>query len=249
MSSAPARWIDESLSHLESLEAERADRETALETTDDVNKLRVLAEEVERLDGEIRGLYATLEAVADDEENESANTTTGYPQLEDYDPFGPPPSQTGMYSADVIGADETLEEDSWDGAGDTSLGSTFDALGDPAPRFSGETLKWVGIAAGALALLVTAVVVLASGGSDETTATGPTRVIKAGPIPEDTQGPRAAVGADVNRTRGRVIKRSKRRRQRRVWRQDPEPVSGPSAADREGKIEIKRTTDPIAGVR
>jgi hypothetical protein len=63
-------WIEESLERLEGLEQERDEHEKALESTADADVLRVHSEAIERLDAEIKQLYAALEAVAGDEEEE-----------------------------------------------------------------------------------------------------------------------------------------------------------------------------------
>lgn len=61
-------WISESLARLEQLEQQRDAHEAELEHATDANALRAHSEAIDRLDEEIRQLYATLEAVAAQEE-------------------------------------------------------------------------------------------------------------------------------------------------------------------------------------
>ncbi|MCA9635250.1 MAG: hypothetical protein KC420_04370, partial [Myxococcales bacterium] len=70
-------WIQESLARLEGLEEERARVESALEEASDANSMRSLSQRLESLDGEIRALYAALEAAADDEGGEAEEPATG----------------------------------------------------------------------------------------------------------------------------------------------------------------------------
>lgn len=63
-------WIEASLGRLDELERERAQHEAALETVEDPAALRRHTEAFTRLDTEIKSLYAQLEAVADDDDED-----------------------------------------------------------------------------------------------------------------------------------------------------------------------------------
>src|SRR5262245_42033559 len=66
-------WIEASLARLDELERERAEHEEALETAEDPAELRRHTEAFTRLDAEIKSLYAKLEAVADDSEDDESD--------------------------------------------------------------------------------------------------------------------------------------------------------------------------------
>lgn len=63
-------WIEASLARLDELERERAKHEAALETVEDPATLKRHTEAFTRLDTEIKSLYAQLEAVAEDDDDE-----------------------------------------------------------------------------------------------------------------------------------------------------------------------------------
>jgi hypothetical protein len=61
-------WIEASLARLDDLERQRGDHEAALEDASDPAQLKRHTEALERLDVEIKSLYAQLESVAGDDE-------------------------------------------------------------------------------------------------------------------------------------------------------------------------------------
>jgi hypothetical protein len=63
-------WIEASLAKLDTLERERDQHEAALESANDPLTLKQHNDAVERLDAEIKSLYAQLEAVAGEEEEQ-----------------------------------------------------------------------------------------------------------------------------------------------------------------------------------
>lgn len=251
MSSASAQWIEESLAHLESLEAAREEHEAALETTVDADMLRHHTTELERIDGEIRGLYAALEAVAEDGEGEedSANTTRGYAteqEIEDYDPFAPPPSVAAAPS-------ETPEAPAQAPAFVAEEFTSYDTT--DVDEKKGGGLKWAVIGVAALGLVVGGAV-MAGGGQKEEAAPAPTgaaTVINAAPVGADTQGPKGAQGADVAVTPGQEIKKSSRSSSRRSSGRrgggsKSRSRKDPSGVGKDGKISIKKTKDPLGGL-
>ena len=68
-------WIEASLARLDELERERAEHEEALETAEDPAVLKRHTEAFTRLDAEIKSLYAKLEAVADDSEDDESDAS------------------------------------------------------------------------------------------------------------------------------------------------------------------------------
>jgi hypothetical protein len=63
-------WIEASLAKLDALERKRGEHEAALETARDPLSLKEHSQAIERLETEIKSLYAQLEAVAGDDEEE-----------------------------------------------------------------------------------------------------------------------------------------------------------------------------------
>lgn len=61
-------WIEASLAELDDLERQHGELETALETSTDPAELRQQTAAIEALDAKIKGLYAQLEAVAEDDD-------------------------------------------------------------------------------------------------------------------------------------------------------------------------------------
>jgi hypothetical protein len=103
------------------------------------------------------------------------------------------------------------------------------------------------------------VVVLAAGGwfmmGDDAEAAPPptpaaaTAVIQSAAIPEDTQNPNVAKGADVDRTRAQTIKVPKDA-PRRSGNDGPRP-SRPQQPEKPSgkKIKIDKSMDPLGGVK
>ena len=73
MSIGSQEWISESLARLETLEQERDAHEAELERANDADALRAHSEAIDRLDEEIRRLYAALEAVAAEDDDAEAD--------------------------------------------------------------------------------------------------------------------------------------------------------------------------------
>lgn len=76
-------WIQESLARLESLEEERNRHESALETANDSATLRVHTQAIERLDAQIKTLYAELESASEHGENDVFDDEDGENDVSD----------------------------------------------------------------------------------------------------------------------------------------------------------------------
>lgn len=70
-------WIEQSLARLEQLEQQREKHEKALETAIDGEALRENSEAIDKLDEEIKSLYAALEAVAEEEDEAPEDEEAG----------------------------------------------------------------------------------------------------------------------------------------------------------------------------
>jgi len=227
-------WIEHSLARLEELEQERDDHEQGLETASDADTLRIHSEGIERLDEEIKALYAKLESVAEDEDEadpDDAAATNEFQRDADVaaatpaetsgaqsapadelpdNPFGAPAAAAPVASG--FGESSGFGEPS--GFDDPGFGSPSTADYDLDPPKGGAG-KWI-----VLGLLVAgggvgAFMYLNQKQEPEAAPAAPTevRVIEAKAVPEDTQGPKAAKGADVDRTPGMAdSKKTKRSR-------------------------------------
>ena len=71
MAMGSPEWIEDSLARLESMEQERDTLEAALESATDSGVLRMHSEAIDRLDGDIKQVYGTLESVAGEEEGKA----------------------------------------------------------------------------------------------------------------------------------------------------------------------------------
>jgi hypothetical protein len=209
-------WIQASLENLEVLEQERDEHEAALEEATDADALRVHSEAIDRLDDEIKTLYAQLESVAEDEDDEPASVAssvrTAEFRSEEEDPADPAePVAATPVAAEPAAAEP--EASPFGGAPSSppaepapsmTTSSSFDASTDTSydfdPPAKGGAGKWI-----VVALLVLGA---AGGGgwyymnkikAPEPAATqdpGPTQVIKAAAVPEDTEEPNFAKGKD-----------------------------------------------------
>lgn len=73
-------WIEASLARLDDLERQRGEHESALEDADDPAVLKRHTEALERLDAELKTLYAQLEAIADDEDEDGESEEAPSPE-------------------------------------------------------------------------------------------------------------------------------------------------------------------------
>ncbi len=223
-------WIEHSLAKLEELEQERDHHEQALETAVDADRLRVHSEAIESLDEEIKALYAQLETVAEDEETaedpDEAAATNEFQR--DEATAEASPAETSAVEA--AGADDDALPDNPFGtpASAPPLASGFgesSGFGDPGgggfgtddgaydfdPPKSGGAAKWVILGLVVAGGGVGGYLYLNQQKAPEPEPAAPTevRVIEAKAVPEDTQEPKAAEGADVDRTPG--LERDKKR--------------------------------------
>jgi hypothetical protein len=208
-------WIEASIAKLEDLEQQRAEHEAAIETTKEPMALRRHNDALAKLDGEIKSLYALLEQYAEDDEDEDEGetaaavaaaavpvpNTVGDEELSaphraaaplPFAPMAPlaaPIAHTPPAAAPVSAAPVMAPTPSYESDDDIKTGGKG---------------KWV-----VLGLLL--VGGLGAGGffmmqnqkktEDKPAATqGEAAVIKAAEVPDDTEAPKAAKGADVDRT-------------------------------------------------
>ncbi|MCA9660639.1 MAG: hypothetical protein KC486_20020, partial [Myxococcales bacterium] len=288
MAMASDDWIQESLARLEGLEDERNKTEAALESATDPNELRTLSQRLEQLEGEIAGLYQSLEAAADgddaggmgDEPPTGDFVPAGSSEEDDFDADAP----TGLFSRDDLASmaaaqgaqlptsvpqpgqeqlppqpvaqPQPMAQQPGFGApaqpgfgappqqpgfGAPAQQPSFGAqpgFGAPAqqPSFGGGGGMSADYAdldddlqpksKGPLIAIILAVLVLGGvggyfafagggGGGEEPVdagPAGPAKVIKAGEVPPDTQGPKGAKGADVDSVEGSQFKEGSRPR-------------------------------------
>lgn len=207
-------WIEASIAKLEQLEQERAEHEAAIETVKEPMALRRHTDALGRLDADIKSLYAQLEQYAEDDEDEGeeaavvaaaaapAARTMGDEELSAphraaapivVPPSAPlaapiahtPPAASPMSAAPMMAPMPTSEAD------------------DDLDR--GGKGKWVvlglllvgGIGVGGFFFMQSQ-----KKAADKPAATDSANaeVIKAAEIPDDTEAPKAAKGADVDRT-------------------------------------------------
>jgi hypothetical protein len=209
-------WIEASLAKLEQLEQERATHQQAIETVKEPMALRRHADAIGRLDAEIKVLYAQLEAFAEDDEEEqeddeqaaavaperrtvddeslSAPHIAAQPSIPSPPPAAPPVSTPAPVSAAPAFTPAP--------APSVEIAAPTPSYDDDEPK--GGAGKWV-----FLGLLL--VGGLGAGGwffmqsnkaPEEKPAqkSGGGEVIKAADVPDDTEAPKAAKGADVDRT-------------------------------------------------
>ena len=77
------------------------------------------------------------------------------------------------------------------------------------------------------------------------------KVLKAGEVPPDTQGPRTAKGADINSTQGSQIKEGDRRNTGGGGGGgggSTTPSDAPKKKKDDKKTKIEQTDDPLAGI-
>lgn len=214
MQAGSPEWIEASIAKLEQLETERAEHEAAIETLKEPMAIRRHNDALAKLDAEIKSLYAQLEQYAEeDEDEEEAETaaaaaaaaapaprTVGDEELSAPHRAAPavapaaaplaapiahtPPAAAPVSAAPVMAPAPSYESDD-----------------DLKPGGKG---KWV-----ILGLLL--VGGLGAGGfffmqnqkkpeEKPAASQGDAAVIKAADVPDDTEAPKAAKGADVDRT-------------------------------------------------
>jgi uncharacterized coiled-coil protein SlyX len=208
-------WIEASLARLDELERERAEHEEALETVEDPAALKRHTEAFTRLDAEIKDLYAKLEAVADDSEDDDSEgsdvdtevprATVGDDELSAPHMYSTPtPAPPKPQAKPIVHA-----ENPFGSSPSPSGGGGFDAVasmpmssGDDDLKPSGGGAKWA-----FLGLLVVAGIgvggyfvwtdMQAKKASEPTGPAEPEKVIKAKGVPDDTEAPPTAPSGEA----------------------------------------------------
>lgn len=208
-------WIEASIAKLEELEQERAEHEAAIETVKEPMALRRHNDALAKLDAEIKSLYAQLEQYAEEDEDEDeaetaaavaaaavpVPSTVGDEELSAPHraaaPLTPPPSTPLAAPIAHTPAAAPVSV-----APAMAPAPSYESDDDLKPGGKG---KWV-----FLGLLL--IGGLGAGGffmmqqnqkkTEEKPAAsqGDAAVIKAAEVPDDTEAPKAAKGADVDRT-------------------------------------------------
>jgi hypothetical protein len=209
-------WIEASLAKLEQLEQERATHQQAIETTKEPMALRRHTDALGRLDAEIKALYAQLESFAeDDEEDEpeddelAAAVATPERRTEGDETLSAPHIAAASMSPSAPLAAPISHAPVSSAPAFASPPVASVAMPAPSPSYDddepkGGAGKWI-----VLGLLL--VGGLGAGGffmmqkdkaADDKPAqnSGSGEVIKAADVPDDTEAPKAAKGADVDRT-------------------------------------------------
>ncbi|PRQ02735.1 hypothetical protein ENSA5_20870 [Enhygromyxa salina] len=208
-------WIETSLARLDDLERERGQHEEAIETSDDPAALKQHTAALDRLDAEIKSLYAQLEAVAEDDEDgdedDEATAEVAPPITQGDDELSAPHfAATTAGTAAATNTPEVVAETLASAAGNpfgspspspAGGGGGFDA---PAPMsYDDDDLKPKGAGGKWVFLGVVLVAAAGIGGffawqniqankPKEQGPTEPQRVIKAAEVPDDTEAPKAA---------------------------------------------------------
>lgn len=216
-------WIEESLARLESMEQERDEHEKALESATDADELRRHSESIDRLDEEIKQLYAALEAVAEGEGEEEEEAVDEVDEVIRTTPFereaepaaAPAPEPEPEPAPVAAAALDDLPDDPFavpgsdpaPAAAPAAMPAAAPAFANPAPMAmdtsfdepkSGGAGKWIVL-----------MVLLVGGGAggymfwkNNQKAPPPppapteAKVIEATAVPDDTQGPRGAKGQE-----------------------------------------------------
>lgn len=240
MTATNEAWIQDSITRLEQLEAQR-------------EQLRASGRggaELAELDEEIRSLYEVLEAAADDapsanEAPEPAPARAAAVQPES--PFASPFAAAPIAAPPIHATPSPLSFSQ----------PTIDTSIDDEPKSGNGML-----------IAVLALVVLGGGGAGgwwymqkqqapapAAAPAGPATVIQAGAIPEDTQEPEVAKGGDATRTPAQVIKERPDGPDRRpASRPSSSGSSRPSASSksdsgRSSGIQGAKDNDPLAGLK
>ncbi|MCA9719516.1 MAG: hypothetical protein H6713_09820 [Myxococcales bacterium] len=262
MTTASDEWIQQSLARLEELEEQRQQHEAALEAATEVEALQQHSQALEQLEAEMANLYERLEAAAgdgeDSEEESFEEASAPADEPEEVTP-APAPADFGAAPAAPAGfGAPTPAPAAPAGFGAPAAPAGF---GTPAPAPSyapmmsddfdgpkkGGAAKW-----GLLIALVLGggalggyLYVSKNGAPEEAPKdTGPAKVISAGDVPPDTQGPKGAKGGSVDSSQGTQFKKSNR----------PPGGGGGGGGGKKPKekkrqtYEITKTDDPLAGI-
>jgi hypothetical protein len=266
MAMGSPEWIEESLARLESMEQARDEHETALEATTDAEALRMHSESIDRLDEEIKQLYAALEAVAeegdDDEEDDEVD------EVIRTSPFGrgaeasePGPAPAVVSAPAPAAALDDLPDDPFGAPAPAPVAASAapaasPAFADPAPM--AMDMGFDEPKSGGAGMWIVLVVLLAGGGvggfmfwkNNQKPPPAPVapveqRVIEATAVPDDTQGPKGAQGREgVTRTPERELGKSGGGR--RGGGGGRSSSAGSSGKKSNGKaIELKSGDDPL----
>jgi len=213
-------WIEASLAKLDDLERQHGEHETALESALDPLTLKQHNDALERLDAEIKALYAQLEDIAeDDDEDEPAATASGVvgPRVTQGDderssPYVAatmyPPRQEAPQEAPRAEPAEVVAVPMSAPAETPFEVATPSAVAMPSAAFDDDDLKVKG---GAGKWIFVGLIVAAAVGVGgffawqdyqaknqvKPKVETPTIVIEAVAVPEDTEAPNAAKGGDA----------------------------------------------------
>ncbi len=197
-------WIEGSLARLETLEAERAQHEQAIETVDDPAQLKRHTDALDRLDREIKALYAQLEAVAGEDEDSEDTPQEARETIGDEERSAPhaaaAPSSAFAAAAASLASPPAAPVSAPMGSG--GFGSSVSVDDDIKP--AGGAGKWVFLGLVLLAGIGTGGFFLWQNMQKEKPAekapAEPEQVIKASTVPDDTEEPNAAKGGDATKS-------------------------------------------------
>ena len=232
MTTANEAWIQNSLERLEALEQERAQ----------LAEGGAGEERLAELDEEIRTLYEALESAAAAEDDDDDAATAAYPSV----PVTPKPEVASPFAQPVVAAPPQPEP--------AMMSPMSDMDFDDEPKSSRAPL-FVG--------LIVVLGLVGGGGwyftqmkQPEAPPAEPSapKVITASEVPDDTQDPNVARGADAERTQGTRFKEgASQPNQRRPSSSSPgssRPRQSSSDKSKSAdKIELAGSRDPLAGVK
>lgn len=234
MTTANEAWIQNSLARLEALEHQRAQLASGGH-----------ADQIAELDEEIRTLYEALEAVAeesddtDDTDVSAAPAAPAGPFAEAASPFSDPSSlgvgpATAAHGAPVFSAMSSDPSD-----------VDFDL--EPKRGTSPIIIAVVAV----VALVGLGGWYVSQSGTPEPAPAQPDapKVITASEIPDDTQEPDVARGADASRTQGTRFKEGSTPQPRKSSSSSSRPRSSSTAEKTPEKIKLDSSRDPLAGVK
>ena len=206
-------WIEASLARLDDLERQRGQHEAALESANDSAVLAQHTGALERLDAEIKTLYAQLESVAGDDEDEDDDAVPGatespVPTQGDDElsaphiVAAPAPAPAPAPVAAAMAAPVSRAAESPFGS-PTDFGDGGGGFDAPAPIITDDDLKPKGGGSKWVFLAVVVLGAIGVGGyfamqnmkAKQPVDTGPAepvQVIKAAGIPDDTEAPPVA---------------------------------------------------------
>jgi predicted negative regulator of RcsB-dependent stress response len=209
-------WIEASLARLDELEQERAKHEAAVEAVNEPFALRQHNAEIERLSAEIKTLYAQLEEIAEDDEDdedveqdddESPASTQGDDELSapHFSAMSGDADDRPAFSVPVSAPPPSAPDNPFGSPAASPAGAGF---GASAPATFDDDLKPKG---GGSKWVFLVVVLLGAGGvggyfawqnmqANKPAPTGPSepgQVIQAAEVPDDTEAPNAAKSGDA----------------------------------------------------